>query len=305
MQAIRHISLGLAATGLFLGSSATASAAPEEAKAGEHLPAPLEAMLREAQKNERDTVENIAKRLYPAYRDEIDDLIDDIEDAEQAQAGKDELSRGWRGEISAGANWSSGNTDSKGVNVSFDVERETTHEKHRIAGYLDLASQDGESITERMGLGYRARRDFGETPWFGLGLLTYERDAFQGIERRFTEMAGIGYQLIDNDTMTLEVSTGPALRQSLFTGKDPEDRIAWAGGGELDYDITDTLNFTQYIFVAIDEGNSSAVSVSTFTSNIYGHISGKVSFTADYESDAAEGTKRLDTRGLLSIALEL
>ena len=286
---------------LCLSSSVEARAQP--AKGG--LPPGLEAMLREAHRAERDTVENIAKRLYPAYRQEIDDLIDDIDDAEKARVAHEKVLRGWHGEVSAGASWATGNTRSRGVNLTLDVERKTPNQEHRVTGYLDLASQNGVSNTERWALGYRLRRDFGDSPWFALGSLQYERDRFQGIARRFTEMIGGGYQVIDTDALDLEVSLGPAMRQTRFIDMDNENRFGWAAGAELEYELTDTLKFKETFNAVLDEGNSSFISVTALTSNIYGRISGRVSFTADYESDPSQGAQNLDTRGQVGIELEL
>ena len=157
------------------------------------LPPALEAMLREANPQERDTLENVAKRLYPDDRQAIDDLIDKIEDEEEAEVGKSSFVTGWTGEGSLGGNVSTGNTDEWNFSAALNIKREGPRWEHRVQADLDLHEVDGNRTEERFLGSYRARYDFQKSPWFLFGTLSYERDRFQGISNRFTEAVGGGY----------------------------------------------------------------------------------------------------------------
>lgn len=268
------------------------------------LPPGLEQMLREANPQERDTLENVAKRTYPDDRKAIDDLIDKIEKDEEARVEKSAFVTGWKGEGSLGGNVSTGNTDEWNFSAGLDMKREGPRWEHRVQADLDLREVNGDRTEERFLGSYRARYDFKKSPWFLFGMASYERDRFQGISNRFTQAAGGGYQFYDTDDFDWEVYVGPALRQTDFSDGTNDNLLGIFAATDVKWDITDTLNFRQYLGAVLDEDNQSYRAQSTLTNNLYGRLSGRIQFTFDTETNPPAGKENTDTYTSVSLVYD-
>ena len=115
---------------------------------------------------------------------------------------------------------------------------------------------DGERTEEPLNGAYRARRDFRGSPVFAFASLAYARNPLQGIGRRFTEVVGAGYQIVDIDVIDREASGGPAMRQIRFTDGTGENRLAVFLDTDFSWDITDTLAFSEQVTLVLDEANT-------------------------------------------------
>lgn len=269
------------------------------------LPEGLEDLLRGATDAERESIENVAKRLYPNSRDEIDDIVDRIEDEEEAEVAQRGALYGWDGEVSAGASWTSGNSEEWNVYAGLDVTREGPNWEHSVNAEINLRDVSNERTEERIEVGYRARRDFSGSPWFVFGQVQYDRDRFQGINRRFTEGIGVGYQIIDTDDIDWEVTAGPALRQTAYSDDTKQNELGGFTNTAFDWDITDTLAFSQDLGVVVDKSSSTLSSRTSLTADVYGRLSARITFTLDRESDPPGDAKKVDTQTRLTLVYNM
>jgi putative salt-induced outer membrane protein len=273
--------------------------------AAQDLPPTIVDLLREATPQERATIENVAKRLFPAQRPEIDQAVDRIEDDEKTAVGEAQFVDGWSGESSLGASYSSGNNNEWSVSATINMERKGPRWEHDVAIDGLIRNNQGVRTEERLNTSYRGRRDFTGSPWFTFGTLQFEQDLQVGIDTRFTETLGVGFQLINRDALKWEASAGPALRQTKFEDGFSESTLAAFVGTELKWEITDTLTFREKMGAVMDDSNSSFSSVTSLTANVYGRLSGRMSFELNAETDPSTGNDELDTRTLLSLVLGL
>ena len=273
--------------------------------AAQDLPPTIVDLLREATPQERATIENVAKRLFPAQRPEIDQAVDRIEDDEKTAVGEAQFVDGWSGESSLGASHSSGNNNEWSVSATINMERKGPRWEHDVAIDGLIRNNQGVRTEERLNTSYRGRRDFTGSPWFSFGTLQFEHDLRVGIDTRFTEALGVGFQLINRDALKWEASAGPALRQTKFEDGFSESTLAAFVGTELKWEITDTLTFREKMGAVMDKSNSSFSSVTSLTTNVYGRLSGRMSFELNAETDPSTGNDELDTRTLLSLVLGL
>jgi putative salt-induced outer membrane protein len=273
--------------------------------AAQDLPPTIVDLLREATPQERATIENVAKRLFPAQRPEIDQAVDRIEDDEKTAVGEAQFVDGWSGESSLGASYSSGNNNEWSVSATINMERKGPRWEHDVAIDGLIRNNQGVRTEERLNTSYRGRRDFTGSPWFSFGTLQFEHDLRVGIDTRFTETLGVGFQLINRDALKWEASAGPALRQTKFEDGFSESTIAAFVGTELKWELTDTLTFREKLGAVMDDSNSSFSSVTSLTANVYGRLSGRMSFELNAETDPSTGNDELDTRTLLSLVLGL
>src|ERR1700761_8116737 len=88
---IASYALGLACA-LLLASPAKA----------QELPANLGAMIREARADERKTIINVAKRMYPLSIADINNLVEQIQKDEKVAVAKTDFVKGFAGEVELG-----------------------------------------------------------------------------------------------------------------------------------------------------------------------------------------------------------
>ena len=267
---------------------------PTPAVAAE-LPPSLTEMIREAHPTERKTVINVAKRLYPGSTKEIDAFASQIEAEEKEAVGQKGYFEGWVGEASVGGFVETGHTDEWGVSLALAGSRRGPRWTHEISVGIDLKGEEGERTEERINGRYTLRRKIDDGAWFGFGRFSYKRNPFQGIDRRFFEAFGIGYQLADTPRFQWDVMAGPGLRQTAYSdGTDANDIGAFARL-KLGWRITDILRFSEEADAGLAKRNSTLTSVTSLTTDLYGRLSGRLSFGLDFESDPPEGRERLET----------
>ena len=274
------------------------------------LPATLGDMLREANPQERATLRDVAKRLYPDQREAIDDLIDDIEDEEKARVQKSSLIEGWTGEGSLGGNYSSGNTDEWNVSAALNIRRKGPRWEHRIEATIDFTDVDHERSEERISAAYRVRRDFADSPLFAFGALSYDRDRFQGIGTRFTESAGLGYELIDSsdddgkDDVDWDLYAGPAFRQTDFIDGSTVNQLGAFIATDLKWEINDRLTLRQYAGTVLAKENKSFKATTSLTNNLYGRLSARFDLTIETETDPPAEAEETDVFSRISVVYD-
>lgn len=270
----------------------------------QELPAGLAELLREANPQERDTLKDVAKRLYPTQRKAIDDMIDRIKDEQEAQVGKSSIVEGWTGEGSLGGNIASGNTDEWNFSAALNIKREGPRWEHKIEVNIDFSEAEGARTDERISTAYRARRDFVGSPFFGFGALGYDRDRFQGISHRFTESVGGGYELIDTDNLDWDVYAGPALRQTDFSDGTYTNQLGAFIATDFKWEVTDRLTLREYLGAVLARQNKSFRTTTSLTNNLYGKLSARVEFTVDAETDPPASAENTDIYSRVSLVYD-
>jgi putative salt-induced outer membrane protein len=243
-------------------------------------------------------VADLARKTNPQSVAEIDAKIAGIEKA-QSQAREEKLASqgvldGWSGSGEAGGFISSGNTDTKGVAIGVNVTKETRQWKHSLRGFVDYQRQDGTTTRERYFAGYEG--NYNITPnLYALLTLSWERDPFSGFDRRFAQSIGLGYKIINSDTVKLSVEGGPALRQTRFTNGIDDNAFAARAAGNFLWKINDGLEFTQSGLLFYDSFNTSTQAISALTAKLSGDLSARASFQFNSESNPPLGRENTDT----------
>lgn len=281
-----------------LASATAAQAAP--------IPDAVAAMI-EAAAGEADqlkVIADIARKTNPQSAAEIDAKIADIEKA-QAAAREEKLAsqgflEGWSGSGEAGGFISSGNTDTQGVAIGATVTKETRKWKHTLRGFVDYQRQDDVTTRERYFAGYEG--NYNITPnLYALATLSWERDPFSGFDRRFAQSIGLGYKIIDSETVKLSVEGGPALRQTRFTDGVDDNAFAARVAGNFWWKINDGLEFTQSGLLFYDSFNTSTQAISALTAKLSGALSARASFQFNSESNPPLGRENTDTVSRVTI----
>jgi len=269
-------------------------AAPADGPAQE-LPPGLDAMIRESHAKERKTIVNVAKRTYPHSAKAIDVLVKRIEADEKAEVAKADFLEGFSGEVTLGGYLSTGNTNDWGVAGSMALTRKGPRWTHNLDIRVDLKDEDGQRTDERVFASYTLRRALWQSRWFAFGRLRFEHDEQQGINSRFGQAVGMGYQLVSTPKLNWDVMAGPALRQTNFAGEPHGNTFGAFARTKFAWALTDTIKFSQDVDAVIDGSNNTLFATTALTTDLYGNLAFRLSFIAEIETDPPPGKVETET----------
>lgn len=289
------------------------------APAHAELPAPVRAMIEAAMETgDADTVDaviGVARSTNPDDRAEIDALkatfVERQRVAAAMEAAEEEveirhagLFDRWSGQGQVGAFQSTGNSSNAGITAQLELKREGIDWEHNFRAAVDYRRSNGATDREQFVATYEPHYQINEH-LFAYALTQFERDRFQGFSGRYTLSGGIGYDIIDTNSLDLSVKAGPTWRRSdLITGTS-ESRIAALVGLDFDWKLSDRIKIT-HDTSAVAETGGSAVAVidsNNTTINLVTGLEGKISdslttrlsYTVEYDSNPVAGAASTDT----------
>lgn len=281
---------------LLVGTLCTLGAAPALSAP---IPPAIAAMIEAAKANpdKLAVIAEIAKATNPDSAAEIDARIAAITDkaaqSRQASLAAQGLLEGWSGAGEAGAFASSGNTNTRGIAIGVNLNKESLHWKHALRGFVDFQRQDGMTTRERYLAGYQG--NYNITPrLFALLALTYEKDAFSGFDSRFAQSIGVGYKLFDGPRLVGTIEGGPALRQTRFTNGISDNTIAARIAGDFKWSLSDAFSITETASYFYDGSNNSLQSLTALNAKINNALTARLSYQVNTESNPPLGRRKSD-----------
>ena len=284
-----------------------ALAAPAVA-AADPIPAGVASMIEAAAKDpaKLKVVADIAKQTNPASAAEIDARVAEINAAAEA-ARIEKLSsqtflEGWTGQGEAGGFVSTGNAEESGLALGLGLKKESLKWRHRVDAIADYRETEGVKTKERYFAGYEGNYKITDR-LYAVGALSWEKDVFAGIDRRFAESLGIGYRVIDQKTLHLDVDASVAARQTEYVrpqvsipGKDySESTIGGRLGGRLVWDINENTSLSEVAVAYLDSRSNTLESTTALTTRLSGSLAARLSFNIRNESDPPLGREQTDT----------
>jgi len=210
------------------------------------------------------------------------------------------FSKFWGATLSFGFSNNSGNSRSRGVAFSFDVERKSPKDRQAVKGGLSRefapgASGDLETNVEKYYGSLRLDLFFSPKV-FTFGLAGYDRDTFQDLDLRQNYTVGLGYQIIENDKTDLRLygSAGGRFENFVSGGSASTGIVGLGGGfrqklGPVSFDWSASWapsveNVTDY----------RVVSESSLTTTILGGLGFRIASLNQYNNNPRSGIKKHD-----------
>ncbi len=269
------------------------------------LPEPVKAMIEAAIASKNDEeVQTIVKFAKSTNKDdiaEIDTLLAPYE-AEKLAAAKqaeDEKYAGgifanWTGQGELGAFRSTGNTSNTGVSGGLALTKEGRKWRHNLKALADFQRTNGVTTKEQFLAAYEPNYKINDR-LYAYGLGQYERDRFQGFSARYSASAGLGYSVIKNEKITLDVKAGPAWRQTQFVGGGSDSALAGLGALDFGWQISPNLRFSESAAAYVQSGNSTFTSTTALDAKLVGALSARFSYSVDHETNPPAGLLNTDT----------
>ena len=207
---------------------------------------------------------------------------------------------GVSGAIETGVVFTSGNTETRTINVKGKTEYVNGKSRNNLsveALYVD--GKTGKLSEKYLGQGKTAYQYTDTSYAFING--TLERDLFSGYDYQATISTGYGYRFIDDKKITLDAEAGPGYRQNKLDNEEAEGEVIGRASGLFAYRIAKTSTFTEEL---VSEFGSDAViskSVTALTAQIVGNMAMKASLTIEHNSNTPEGVDAIDSETALTL----
>ncbi|MFK7842975.1 MAG: YdiY family protein [Sphingorhabdus sp.] len=256
-----------------------------------------------ASKNDADvqTVVKLAKATNPDDIAEIDALFAAYA-AEKTQLAAAETRAkqeagffsNWSGEGELGAFRSTGNSSNTGISGGIKLTKDAVKWRVKLRAFADYQRSNGITTREQFGASIEPNYKFNER-LYAYGLAQYERDRFQGFSSRYTLSGGLGYAVIAEEDISLDVKAGPAWRKTNFTNGGSDSSIAGLAGLDFGWQISDNLKLTESASATIASDTNTFVSTTALDAKLLGSLSARLSYTVEHETNPPIGRIKTDT----------
>lgn len=204
----------------------------------------------------------------------------------------------WASSFGAGLAITSGNTDTKNVNVSFTTKYDPKTKFVFKADALYLRGDaNGVKQVDKATADARGEYSLSDRT-FAFGELNYLRDPFKGVSYFVAPLVGGGYRIIKTDTRNLSVDGAAGAEVESTTGFGRTTSGALKAGEDFDWALSPTSKITQKlngIWKTNDFGDAFYHFDAGLTTTVATRVELKLAYVYDYKTRPAFGAKKGDS----------
>lgn len=244
---------------------------------------------------------NLAWRVFQGEQRELAAAEAAAQERAIRQAG---LFQRWSGQGQIGGFQATGNSDEIGITAALDLKREGIDWEHRLRGSIDYRRTNGVTSREKITALYEPRFQI-SSGLFAYGLAQYERDRRQGFAGRYSMSGGLGYKIVDSQSIEFSAKAGPAYRITEYRNGESSNRLAGLLGLDFDWRISDSLKLTQdanstfetgsEALLIVDGSNTSLSAITGLEAKVSDRLTTRLSWTIEYDSNPPAGSVNTDT----------
>ncbi len=264
-----------------------------------------------------DAVINAAKDKYPDIGSQIDKYVRSLENSRLKKAREEpsriasknikegeEVKKPWSGNVEAGLNFQTGNTDKQNGRGSFSLN----YKKGRWGNNFKFSARGGQEDDVTTDEEYRVRN---QTRYNLSGKdytfleLEYVNDRFSGFESRISESVGYGRTLYKNNSLDITGEASLGSRQSNLTDGSDKNSFLGRAGAKAVWEINDNLTFTEEITSSAAFDDSVITELNTeLKSRISEKLYLKFEINIEHVDDAPVNRKHTDTNTVFGIGYD-
>lgn len=219
----------------------------------------------------------------------------------EAQA---DIKQDWKASAELGFVKTSGNSDTQTLNAKFNAS--TSYESWKHALLLETLSSSSNDV--RSAEKYRAEGQsdyFIDDRTYALGLLSWEKDNFDGFDYQASIAVGLGYKFIQESNMELSLELAPGYRISEYkSGNNEEDAIIRAAE-IFSWKISKTSTLDQFLNTEAGDSNTVTRFGVSLTSQIADALSMKLGYSIKHNSDVVSGSDKTDKETSVTLVYKL
>ncbi len=217
------------------------------------------------------------------------------------------------GDIELGLLVNTGNTEAHSVRINSELlhELEYFRNKYQVYGRIqrskvinpDSGHKDDTTTAKRYGITGQSNYKFlvGRQSLFGRGAYLY--DKFGAFRLQSSLAVGYGNRVYEMQTNYIDLETGPGFAHQRTASGNTNTGLIWFLAFNLEQKIYEGSSFRQTFegSVSLDGANSTFVSRSSITSQLFDKLSMRFSFAARHNSRPEGNLKTMDTETAASL----
>ncbi len=208
------------------------------------------------------------------------------------------LLAGWDSQFDVGLNGAEGNNDNASLYLALLSKRENDEGRWKFDTSYRYGQSKGKTNANKFTVGLVRDWYLSDDLWFYFADVRYDWDQFQDWQSRLAGHAGVGYKLITEEDLTVEVRGGiGAVRE--FGSTDDSIKPEALAGAELQWKINEhqSLNAASTFYPDLEDGGEfRAVSNADWKLNLAGYESAaiKIGVKHEHQSLVDPGTEKDD-----------
>jgi putative salt-induced outer membrane protein len=202
--------------------------------------------------------------------------------------------KGWEGEIELSGNRSTGNTKETGLGLAGKALVDLGEWRHKFGGLVEFQRSAGTTTKQRFLATYDINYELSARSYV-FGMMQYEDDRFGGFEYRFSETAGLGYMVLDNDTFRWSLEAGPGARHTKLEAQSLDTEFVGFGRSDFLWRFSDHSELSHVLGVFVGSDRTSLDTTLALKMRINGALSARLSYNYRYNSNVPVGNLRTDT----------
>ena len=281
-----------------------AAADPVPAVQSDAVPIPaairnmLNAALSSGNESEVSTIVKYARLADPASADAVLAIAQkwrkDRAEVRQTELAEADIFDLWTGRAELGGFISTGNVDSTGLSGVLDLTREGLRWRHRFRAQADYQKADGVTSRERYVAAWEPNLKLNDRAYV-YGSSQYESDRLLGYDTRVAVSAGLGYSVLRQPRLGLDLELGPAYRYTDVTDETSQNNAAARGSMTFRWQLFDGLTLNQQASAYLESENSTVSSTTGLSAKLLGPLSAQLSYNVQYESTPPAGSATTGT----------
>ncbi len=206
------------------------------------------------------------------------------------------------GNIEAGANFSTGNTESREANIAGVLKLNSLSWENTLKGRLEFTEENNITTEEEYRAGLKSKYILSPQD-FVFGELDYVDDRFSGFDFRASEVLGYGRKWYNEEEFKWSSSVGAGLQQTRAIDGETENSPLGRVQNDLEWTINEYLAFENLLRADISEV-SELRTESALKTNVAEQIYLKFGVNTTYLSDVPENTNELDIDSYVNLSYE-
>lgn len=216
----------------------------------------------------------------------------------------------WKGDLSLGATWTDGNTESSSVNATFKAERRGADDRWAFDAFVNYGDttdkSTGTSTVTTNNSGASAKYDyFYSKRTFFYGNASHKVDHVADLDLRAIVGAGVGYQWVEGERLEWATDAGLSYVDEDFGDNAADADFAAARvASTLAYQISKTASFAQLaeILPSLEDSDDLIAKVdSKLKLNIFGKWNAFVQHVLDFDDSVPNGNDEADHRVVVGV----
>lgn len=188
---------------------------------------------------------------------------------------------GWSGNAELGFSNTTGNTKDRTLNTRLDLDKANGLWRHNIFGDIFHATSENVRTAERMALGYKPSYFLNNRDYV-FGTARYDDDRFADIDKRWSQVAGMGRQLINSQQTYLEIEAGAGARQTKYIlnpNQLKRDEALLYTGARFSHRLSENARFLQNLRIEHGSANTYTESITGLQLKVTNAVSTKLTHT--------------------------